>query len=98
MGRHMVLGAIGRGDEVVVVDNLSSGIRSLVAEGAHFHQGDVGDQALLRRLFEQYSVTAVIHFAGSTVVPESVSKPLSYYANNTVTSRNLIETCVQSGV
>src|SRR5882757_7096000 len=98
IGSHMVWAALDRGDEVVVLDNLSSGIRSLVAEGAHFHQGDVGDQTLLRRLFEQYSVTTVIHFAGSTVVPESVSKPLAYYANNTVASRNLIETCVQSGV
>jgi len=98
IGSHMVWAALDRGDEVVVLDNLSSGIRSLVAEGAHFHQGDVGDQTLLRRLFEQYSVTTVIHFAGSTVVPESVSKPLGYYANNTVASRNLIETCVQSGV
>ncbi len=98
IGSHMVLAALERGDEVVVLDNLSSGIRSLVAEAAHFHQGDVGDQRLLRRLFEQYSVTAVIHFAGSLIVPESVSKPLSYYANNTVASRNLIETCVQCGV
>jgi len=98
IGSHMVLAALDRGDEVVVVDNLSSGIRSLVAEGAHFHQGDVGDQTLLRRLFEQYSVTAVIHFAGSLIVPESVSKPLRYYANNTMASRNLIESCVQSGV
>src|SRR3979409_1829482 len=98
IGSHMVLAALDRGDEVVVLDNLSSGNRSLVAEGAHFHQGDVGDQRLLRRLFEQYSVTAVIHFAGSLIVPESVSKPLSYYANNTVPSPNLIEPGGQSGV
>jgi UDP-glucose 4-epimerase len=98
IGSHMVLAALDRGDEVVVLDNLSTGHRSLVAKGAHFHQGDVGDQALLRRLFEDYSVTAVIHFAGSIIVPESVSKPLSYYANNTVASRNLIEACVESGV
>jgi UDP-glucose 4-epimerase len=98
IGSHMVLAALARGDEVVVLDNLSSGNRSLVAEGAHFHQGDVGDQKLLRRLFEQYTVTAVIHFAGSLIVPESVSKPLAYYANNTVASRNLIEACVQGGV
>jgi UDP-glucose 4-epimerase len=98
IGSHMVLAALHRGGEVVVLDNLSTGHRSLVAEGAHFHQGDVGDQALLRRLFRDYSVTAVIHFAGSIVVPESVSKPLDYYANNTVASRSLIEACVQSGV
>ena len=98
IGSHMVLAALDRGDEVVVLDNLSSGNRSLVAQGAHFHQGDVADQKLLRHLFEKYAVTAVIHFAGSLIVPESVSKPLSYYANNTVASRNLIEACIQSGV
>src|SRR5258708_32100390 len=94
MGSHMVLAALDRGDEVVVLDNLSSGIRSLVAEAAHFHQGAVGDQRLLRRLFEQYAVTAVIHFAGSLIVPESVSKPLRYYANHTGASRKLLETRV----
>jgi UDP-glucose 4-epimerase len=98
IGSHMVWAALDRGEEVVVLDDLSTGTRSLIAEGAHFHQGHVGDQKLLRHLFEQYSVTAVIHFAGSLIVPESVSKPLSYYANNTVASRNLIEACVQSGV
>jgi UDP-glucose 4-epimerase len=60
IGSHMVWAALDRGEEVVVLDDLSIGNRSLVA-GAHFHQGHVGDQALLRGLFEQYSVTAVIH-------------------------------------
>src|SRR5258706_8995987 len=98
IGSHMVLAALDRGEEVVVLDNLSTGTRSLVAEGAHFHQGHVGDQALLGRLFQEYAITAVVHFAGSLIVPESVSKPLTYYANNTLASRNLIEACVQSGV
>src|SRR3979409_2377379 len=92
IGSHMVLAALDRGDEVVVLDNLSSGNRSLVAEGAHFHQGDIGDQKLLIRLFEQYSVTAVIHFAGSLIVPESVSTPLSYYAKHTDVSHHTIAT------
>jgi UDP-glucose 4-epimerase len=98
IGSHMVLAALGRGDDVVVLDNLSTGIRALVPEEAHFHQGDVGDRAALRRLFERYAIGAVIHFAGSVVVPESVEKPLAYYENNTVASRNLIEACVQAGV
>ena len=98
IGSHMVLAALDRGEQVVVVDNLSTGIRGLVAEAAHFHQGNIGDQALLRDLFRQYDVTAVIHFAGSIVVPESVEKPLAYYQNNTVASRNLIEACVEGGV
>jgi len=98
IGSHMVLAALERGDDVVVLDNLSTGVRALVAERAHFHQGFVGDQALLRRLFQYYSISAVIHFAGSIVVPESVAKPLAYYANNTMASRSLIEACVNCGV
>jgi UDP-glucose 4-epimerase len=98
IGSHMVLAALDRGDQVVVLDNLSTGIRALVAEEAHFHLGNVGDQVLLRELFQRYAVTAVIHFAGSIVVPESVEKPLAYYENNTAASRNLIEACVDCGV
>jgi UDP-glucose 4-epimerase len=98
IGSHMVLTALDRGDDVVVLDNLSTGVRSLVAEQAHFHLGSVDDQVLLSRLIQYYSITAVIHFAGSTVVPESVDKPLEYYRNNTMASRNLIEACVNCGV
>src|SRR5215467_2976564 len=98
IGSHMVLAALDRREDVVVVDNLSTGIRGLVAEEAHFHLGSVGDQALLRDIFRRYQINAVIHFAGSLVVPESVEKPLTYYENNTVASRNLIEACVQAQV
>ena len=71
---------------------------ALVADGAHFHQGQVGDQTFVRRLLNYYSITAVIHFAGSIVAPDSVRDPLAYYANNTVASRALIEACVAEGV
>src|SRR4051812_26235124 len=98
IGSHMVLAAIERGEDVVVVDNLSTGIRGLVAEEAHFHLGNVGDQGFMRDLFRRYQINAVIHFAGSIVVPESVDNPLAYYENNTVASRNLIEACVRAGV
>jgi UDP-glucose 4-epimerase len=98
IGSHMVLGALERGLDVVVLDNLSTGIRGLVAEGACFHQGHVGDQIMVRRLLSYYSITAVIHFAGSIVAPDSVRDPLAYYANNTVASRALIEACILEGV
>ena len=98
IGSHMVYAALERGDEAVVLDNLSTGVRAHVAEKAIFHQGHCGDQAVLRRLFSYYRITAVVHFAGSIVVPESVEKPLAYYQNNTAASRNLIEACVESGV
>jgi len=98
IGSHMAYAALERGEDVVVLDNLSTGVRALVPEKAHFHQGHVGDRSLLRRLIRGYRVTAVAHFAGSIAVPESVEKPLVYYANNTVASRNLIEACVETGV
>jgi len=98
IGSHMVHAALEHGMDVVVLDNLSTGMRGLVADGAHFHQGQVGDQTFVRRLLNYYSITAVIHFAGSIVAPDSVKVPLAYYANNTVASRALIEACVAEGV
>jgi len=98
IGSHMVYAALERGFDVVVLDNLSTGLRGLVAEAAHFHQGHVGDQTIVRRLINDHSVTAVIHFAGSIVAPDSVKDPLAYYANNTVASRALIEACILEGV
>lgn len=98
IGSHMVLAALDRGGEVIVLDDLSTGVRAQVAERAIFYQGHCGDIELLKDLFARHRITAVIHFAGSIVVPESVEKPLLYYQNNTVASRNLIEACVQAGV
>jgi UDP-glucose 4-epimerase len=98
IGSHMVHAALERGLEVVVLDNLSTGMRAAVAEGAHFHQGNVGDQTFVRRLLNYYSITDVVHFAGSIVAPDSVKEPLAYYLNNTVASRALIEACVLESV
>jgi UDP-glucose 4-epimerase len=98
IGTHMVHAALERGLDVVVLDDLSTGMRGLVAEGAQFHQGNVGDQTLVRRLLNDHSITAVIHFAGSIVAPDSVKEPLAYYGNNTVASRALIEACILEGV
>jgi UDP-glucose 4-epimerase len=98
IGSHMVYSCLETGRKVVVIDNLSTGVRGLVARDAHFFEGDAGDQTLLRRVIQQHSVDSVIHFAGSLVVPESVANPLEYYANNTSVSRALIEVCVQQGV
>jgi UDP-glucose 4-epimerase len=98
IGSHMVFGLVDRGEKVVVLDNLSTGNRGLVSDGADFVEGDAGDQALVQKLIAAHGVDAVIHFAGSIVVPESVEQPLAYYANNTVVARNLIEATVDSGV
>ncbi|MDX9998575.1 MAG: UDP-glucose 4-epimerase GalE [Phenylobacterium sp.] len=98
IGSHMALSLIDAGEDVVILDNLSTGVRSQVPHGAHFVAGDVGDKDLVRGLLREHDVDAVLHFAASTVVPESVADPLSYYANNTVASRVLIEACVDTGI
>jgi UDP-glucose 4-epimerase len=98
IGSHMTYALLDRGEKVVVLDNLTTGNRSLVSEKATLVEGEVADQALVRQLIEKHAVDAVIHFAGSIVVPDSVAEPLAYYANNTVASRALIEACVENGV
>lgn len=98
IGSHMVWTLLERGERVVVLDNLSAGIRRLVPAGAVFAEGDAGDGALVSRLIAEHGVDAILHFAGSIVVPESVENPLLYYANNTAVSRNLIETAIRCSV
>ena len=98
IGSHTVRRLIAGGHRVVVLDDFSTGHRWAVAPGAVVVAGDAGDQALVGVLIEQHSVGAMVHFAGSIVVPESVSDPLKYYRNNVAASRNLIEACVQKGV
>ena len=98
IGSHMTYALAGRGESVVVLDDLSTGNRSLVSEKAALVEGDAGDEALVAKLIAEHGVDAVIHFAGSIVVPDSVAHPLDYYANNTCKSRSLIEACVKGGV
>jgi len=98
IGSHMVLGLLDRGEDVVVLDNLSTGFEWAVPSPARLVKGDVGDGALIATLIDRHKVEAVVHFAGSIVVPESVADPLGYYLNNTVKSRSLIEACVKAGV
>jgi len=98
IGSHMVLELLDAGESVVVLDNLSTGFRWAVPEPARLVVGDVGDQDLVATLVAEHAIDSIIHFAGSIVVPESVSNPLGYYHNNTVKSRALIEVAVESGV
>ena len=98
IGSHMTYGLLDRGERVVVLDNLSTGVKSLVSSDAALVIGEVADQALVGRLIREHGIDAVIHFAGSIVVPESVEHPLRYYNNNTVASRALMEACVEGGV
>src|SRR5215469_9662823 len=98
IGSHMVHALLDTGESVVVLDNLSTGFRWAVPATVPFVVGDTGDQARVAAVVAEHRVDAIIHFAASIVVPESVADPLGYYRNNTVNSRALIETAVKSGV
>jgi UDP-glucose 4-epimerase len=89
---------IDAGERVVVLDNLCTGHRWAVPETAPLAIGETGDQALVTQLIREHDVEAIIHFAASLVVPDSVRDPLGYYRNNTVNSRALIETAIACGV
>jgi UDP-glucose 4-epimerase len=98
IGSHMVWRLADAGEDVIVLDNLTTGFRWAIAPEAKLVQGDVGDEELVGRLIAEHNVSAIIHFAGSIVVPESVANPLGYYFNNTVKSRALIAAAVKGGV
>ncbi|MBV8752015.1 MAG: UDP-glucose 4-epimerase GalE [Hyphomicrobiales bacterium] len=98
IGSHMVHELVEAGEKVVVLDNLVTGFDWAVAEGVPLIIGDTGDQPLVASLIAEHGIDAIIHFAASTVVPESVAEPLAYYRNNTVNSRALIETAIKGGV
>jgi UDP-glucose 4-epimerase len=98
IGSHAVLALLDAGYPVVVLDNLVTGFQWAVDPRATFVAGSVEDYAVVRPLLKKYDVKAIMHFAGSVVVPESVSDPLKYYRNNTAASRALIESAVACAV
>ena len=98
IGSHMVWELLDAGEPVVVLDRLSTGFEWAVAPEAELVVGDVGDGDFVRGLIDKHAVDAIIHFAGSIIVPESVSDPLGYYLNNTCKTRALIEAAVAGGV
>ena len=98
IGSHMVYDLLERGEEVVVIDNFSTGFDWAIAADAEVVEADVGDEARMTALFRERKVDAIIHFAGSIVVPDSVRDPLGYYLNNTVKSRSLAAAAVAAAV
>ena len=98
IGSHAVLALQDAGWPVAVIDNLVTGFRFAVPEGVPFYQGDIADGELLARIFAEQGTGAIMHFAGSVVVPESVDDPLKYYDNNTARTRALIAAAVARGV
>jgi UDP-glucose 4-epimerase len=98
IGSHAVLALLDAGWDVVVVDNLTTGFDWAIDPRAMLVRANIEDDDAVRGAMREHNVLAVMHFAGSIVVPESVTDPLKYYRNNTVASRALIESAVVSGV
>jgi UDP-glucose 4-epimerase len=98
IGGHMVLTLRDRGEQVVVLDDLSTGFRHALPPDVPLVVGDVGEIDLVRQTIHAHGVDAVAHFAAKIVVPESMTDPLSYYLNNTVKSRDLLEAVIAGGV
>ena len=98
IGSHTALALRDRDDDVVVLDNLSTGFEWAIPEGAELIVGDIADKGLVSNIIQTRDITAIIHFAGSIVVPESITDPLGYYHNNTCKSRDLIACAVENDV
>jgi len=97
IGSHVVKQLGEAGEEVVTLDNLSTGFKEAVLYG-DLVIGNTGDKDCVRKILSDYNISTVMHFAAHTIVPESVSNPLKYYANNTCNTRNLLECCQEFGV
>jgi UDP-glucose 4-epimerase len=98
IGSHTVLALAEAGEDVVVIDDLSTGFSAYLPEGVPLFIGDAGDENLLEGVIAQHDIESIIHFAGSVVVPESMRDPLGYYRNNFMTARNLLNVAVKRGI
>src|SRR5579859_2565566 len=98
IGSHAVLALKDAGWPVAVIDDLSNGVREVVPDGVPLYEGNIADLSLVERIFAEQQIGAIMHFAGSIVVPESVEQPLKYYANNTLATHALVSAAVDVGV
>ena len=98
IGSHTALELVKAGNEVVIADNLVTGYRKAIPEGAKFYEGDLRDSDFLDNLFQQEKIEAVIHFAAYSLVGESVTNPLKYYDNNLYGTKVLLEAMVKNNV
>ncbi|WP_426614814.1 UDP-glucose 4-epimerase GalE [Bradyrhizobium sp. McL0616] len=98
IGSHTVLALAEAGEDVVVIDDLSTGFSTYLPEGVPLFIGDAGDENLVEGVIAQHNIESIIHFAGSVVVPDSMRDPLGYYRNNFMTARNLLNVAVKRGI
>jgi UDP-glucose 4-epimerase len=98
IGSHAVHGFLDAGYKVVVLDDLSTGVRENLPAAAQLYQGDIADRTLLDTVFRQHQIDGVLHFAGSAIVPDSVGAPAKYYRNNAFRSLELLDFLISRGV
>ena len=98
IGSHMVHELADAGEPVVVLDNLSTGFRFLIPASVPFIAGSTGDRPLVAEIITRHRISAIIHFAASIVVPDSISDPLGYYNNNTMNTCALLDVAIKAGV
>ncbi|MBR0713124.1 UDP-glucose 4-epimerase GalE [Bradyrhizobium liaoningense] len=98
IGSHTVLALAEAGEDVVVIDDLSTGFSAYLPEGVPLFIGDAGDENLVEGVIAQHNIESIVHFAGSVVVPDSMRDPLGYYRNNFMTARNLLNVAVKRGI
>ena len=98
IGSHAVLALKDAGWPVAVIDDLSNGTGEVIPEDVPFYHGSIAERVLVDSILDEHRIGAIMHFAGSIVVPESVEKPLQYYGNNTVATHSLIGAAVAAGV
>jgi UDP-glucose 4-epimerase len=98
IGSHMVWELLDSGEDVIILDRLSTGFEWAVAPEAKLVIGDIADASLVKSLFRDHDIDSVMHFAGSIIVPESVAVPLAYYKNNTCKTRALLETIIETNI
>src|SRR3546814_15118899 len=93
IGSHAVLALQDAGWPVAVIDNLSTGFRFAVPDDVPFYEGDVADEALLGRIFAEQGTRAILHFAGSIIVPDSVADPRGYRSDGRRVGTEGVSTC-----
>ena len=98
IGSHTVYELIDKGENVVIIDNLQTGYEQAVHPKARFYKGDIRDREFLDSVFEKEKIDSVIHFAASSLVGESMEKPLKYYDNNLCGTKILLDSMVAHGI
>ena len=98
IGSHTVLALRDAGYAVVVLDNLSTGTRSLVPSDVPLVIADIADGPMTKNILAEYKPRAVIHFAGLIINEESIREPDKYYRNNSEGSEKLIRACADAGI